>query len=73
MIAAAASSQRPRLEAAGPQPALLSVRAVSTLTSLSVATLYRKVAAKTFPAPVRIGTRCTRFRAAEVHAWIEQQ
>lgn len=53
--------------------ALLRVRTVSHATGLSVASLYRKLAAKEFPEPVRLGKRCTRWKAADVRDWIRAQ
>lgn len=39
----------------------------------SHSTLWRKVRAKTFPAPVKISGRMTAWRAEDIHAWIEEQ
>ena len=61
------------LDAVQLSDALLRVRTVSYATGLSVASLYRKLAAKEFPEPVRLGKRCTRWKAADVRAWIQAQ
>lgn len=61
------------LDAVQLSDALLRVRTVSHATGLSVASLYRKLAAKEFPEPVRLGKRCTRWKAADVRAWIQAQ
>lgn len=53
--------------------ALLRIRTVTQVTGLSSATVYRKLAAKQFPQPVRLGKRCTRWKAADVRAWIQAQ
>lgn len=53
--------------------ALLRIKTVSQATGLSSATIYRKLAAKTFPEPCRLGTRCTRWKAADVRDWIRAQ
>lgn len=53
--------------------ALLRIQTVADATGLSAASLYRKLAAKEFPQPVRLGKRCTRWRAADVRAWIQAQ
>ncbi|PTT86601.1 transcriptional regulator [Pelomonas sp. HMWF004] len=53
--------------------ALLRIKTVTQATGLSAATLYRKLAAGEFPEPVRLGTRCTRWKAADVRAWIQAQ
>ncbi|MFC3815017.1 helix-turn-helix transcriptional regulator [Lysobacter sp. GCM10012299] len=39
-------------------------------TGLSSSEIYRRIAAGTFPAPVKIGARCSAWQAAEVDAWI---
>ncbi|MCW5230904.1 helix-turn-helix transcriptional regulator [Verminephrobacter eiseniae] len=39
----------------------------------SHSTLWRRVSAKTFPAPVRISGRITAWRVEDIRAWIEQQ
>jgi prophage regulatory protein len=53
--------------------ALLKIKTVRDLTGLSEATIYRKIAAGQFVAPIRMGTRCTRFRAGDVMAWLRAQ
>lgn len=53
--------------------ALLRIQTVAQATGLSSATLYRKVAAREFPQPIRLGQRCTRWKAADVRAWIQAQ
>jgi len=70
-------SQPKRGNTANPQPlhaaqmaeALLKVQTVGAVTGLSASSIYRKTAAGEFPAPVRLGTRCTRWRASDVRAW----
>lgn len=52
---------------------LLKMDAVSTLTGLSRTALYSKVEAGELAAPVRMGTRCTRWVAADVFAWLESK
>lgn len=53
--------------------ALLKMQTVTQATGISSATVYRGVAAGTFPQPVRMGKRCTRWRAVDVRAWIQAQ
>jgi prophage regulatory protein len=53
--------------------ALLRIQTVVQATGLSTATIYRKVATAEFPKPVRLGRRCTRWKAADVRAWIQSQ
>jgi prophage regulatory protein len=59
------------LNAAQLVDALLRIRTVGQATGLSAATIYRKLAAGEFPTPVRLGSRCTRWKAADVRAWIQ--
>ena len=51
---------------------LLQIQLVVVATGLSVTTIYRKVAAGEL-AIVKMGKRCTRFRAADVRAFIHAQ
>jgi prophage regulatory protein len=53
--------------------ALLRIKTVEHATGLSGATIYRKVRDGDFPSPVRMGARCTRWKAADVRAWIQAQ
>jgi prophage regulatory protein len=53
--------------------ALLSIATVSQAVGLSASTIYRRVASGDFPEPVRLGQRCTRFKASAVRAWIRAQ
>lgn len=39
----------------------------------SEATLWRKVKAKTFPAPLKLSERITAWRVEDVRAWMEAQ
>lgn len=39
----------------------------------SAATLWRRVAAGTFPSPVRLSPRVTAWRAEDVRAWLDAQ
>jgi excisionase family DNA binding protein len=60
------------LDALQLQDALLKMQTVTQATGLSAATIYRKVAAGELPI-VKMGKRCTRFRAADVRAFIQAQ
>lgn len=53
--------------------ALLRIEIVRQATGLGDATIYRKLKAGAFPQPVRLGSRCTRWKAADVRAWIQAQ
>jgi len=50
--------------------ALLRRRQVEQLVRLSRSSIYAAVAAGTFPAPVRIGSRAVAWRLAEVLSWV---
>ncbi|MDR3386921.1 MAG: AlpA family phage regulatory protein [Rudaea sp.] len=49
---------------------ILRLNAVLDRTGLSRSTLYRKIQAGTFPAQVRIATRCTGWRESAVSEWL---
>ena len=51
-------------------PAFYRIRDVLRITALSRPTLYRRIAARRFPAPVRLGGRACGWPAAELQAWI---
>ena len=63
------------LEAAALPDALLKIQTVAAITGLSPSTIFRKLAADPpqFPEPVRLGTRCTRWKSASVRAWLSAQ
>ena len=46
---------------------------VEAITGLARSTIYSKIKAGEFVEPIRIGARCTRFRAADVNAWLAAQ
>ena len=77
----ALQATKPKRGTINPQPlhaaqiaeALLTIRTVSAVTAISPATIYRKCASHTFPLPVRLGNRCTRWRAGDVTAWLAAQ
>lgn len=50
--------------------ARLRISTVIDVTGMSESSIRRKVAAGQFPAPVKDGTRCTRWIAAEVMNWL---
>jgi len=53
--------------------ALLKKATVIAVTGLSASTIERKVAAGTFPRPVKLSARCVRFPSDAVQAWIAEQ
>jgi prophage regulatory protein len=61
------------LNAAQFADALLRLPTVQALTGLSKTTIYTLVARRDFPEPIRRGNRCTRWRSADVTAWLQAQ
>jgi len=49
---------------------LMRLNEVLDLTGLSRATLYRKIAAGTFPPQHKLAERCCGWRAGEVEIWL---
>jgi prophage regulatory protein len=49
---------------------LIRIAEVKRLTGLSTATLYRKISAKEFPRPVRLGMVARAWPLSEVQNWI---
>jgi prophage regulatory protein len=49
---------------------LMRLNEVLELTGLSRATLYRKIAAGTFPPQHKLAERCCGWRAGEVEMWL---
>ena len=61
------------VEAASNPFALLRIETVQALTGMGRSGLYARIAAKQFPSPIKLGARCSRWRASEVTAWLESQ
>lgn len=57
--------------AGGFQPAFYRMKDVIRITSLSRPTLYRRIAAGRFPAPVKLGGRASGWTAQDLQAWID--
>jgi prophage regulatory protein len=53
--------------------ALLKIQTVVELTGLSQSSIRRRVLEQEFPAPVKNGTRCTRWVAGSVMAYLRRQ
>lgn len=64
---------RQPLEVVNQPNALLTKPTVAAVAGISGSTIDRKVAAGLFPRPVKLSARCTRWRAADVSAWLESQ
>lgn len=52
--------------------ALLRFDVVMTLVGFGKSTLFKWSRLGLFPAPVRLGARCTRWRAGDVTAWLKK-
>jgi prophage regulatory protein len=52
---------------------LIRFREVKRLTGLSGATLYRKMSAREFPRPVRLGANACAWLLSEVQDWIARR
>jgi prophage regulatory protein len=61
------------LHAAQLADALLRLPTVEAVVGLSKTTIYTLVARGDFPQPIRRGNRCTRWRSADVTAWLRAQ
>jgi prophage regulatory protein len=48
---------------------ILRLNTVLDRTGLTRSTLYRKVQAGTFPAPLKIAQRCSGWREGDIRAW----
>ncbi len=44
---------------------------VSQLTGLARATIYKKVKERSFPPPVRLGTRSVGWRLTDIDVWLQ--
>jgi len=52
------------------EAALIPMKIATHITSLSRATIYRRVAAGTFPKPISLGGRRVAFQREELDRWI---
>ncbi|MBY3564109.1 helix-turn-helix transcriptional regulator [Rhizobium laguerreae] len=50
---------------------LLKLKEVRAITSLGTSTIYRRLAAGTFPKPRVLSEACVRWRESEILAWIK--
>ncbi|MCK9511577.1 MAG: AlpA family phage regulatory protein [Pigmentiphaga sp.] len=57
--------------APGFRPAFYRMKDVIRITALSRPTLYRRIAAGRFPAPVKLGGRASGWSAQALQAWID--
>jgi len=49
---------------------LIPMKIVTHMTSLSRATIYRRVAAGTFPKPISLGGRRVAFARTDIEQWV---
>lgn len=64
-------TQTPRVAADPVTVAFLRLRAVMRTTGLSRSTIYRLMAARQFPRPVRIARRAVAWRPHDIDRWSE--
>lgn len=50
---------------------LLKIRDVMDRTSLGSSTIYRRIAAGTFPKPRQLGPACVRWMESDIESWME--
>lgn len=48
----------------------LPLKAVKEVSTLSRASIYRRIKLGTFPKPVKIGERRVAWRSEDIHAWM---
>lgn len=68
-----ATPARQPIEAAADPSALLRLEVVMAITGFRKSTVYAATLKRGFPAPIRLSGRCSRWRAGEVRAWLDQQ
>lgn len=65
--------ERARLQAGASGGAMLMVESVMARTGLARSTIYAAVREGRFPAPIRLGRRCARWKAEAVDQWLAEQ
>lgn len=55
------------------QDTLMRFEAVSQAVGLRRSAVYARIRAGAFPAPVRLGARCVRWRASDINAFVASQ
>ena len=58
---------------AQPAPTILRRKQVESRTGLARSTIYQRVRAGTFPAPISLGAKSVGWVEAEVNAWLEDR
>lgn len=52
---------------------LIDLKQVEKIVGLTKSPIYARIAASTFPAPLRLSSRASRWRLSSVVRWVEQQ
>ena len=52
---------------------LLTIREIAALFRVNISTIYRLVREKQIPAPIRIGSTSTRWRADEIKQYLDER
>lgn len=50
---------------------LLDIRDLQAITGLGPSAIYSRIAKNEFPAPVRLSSRCSRWKKSRINAWLE--
>lgn len=56
-----------------PRSGLAPALVVAPVCGMGVSTMWRRVREGTFPKPIHIGPRSTRWRWEDIHRWLEAQ
>lgn len=51
---------------------LIALPAVCEMTGLKKSALYQRISENTFPGPIKLGHKASRWNFAEVQAWVEK-
>lgn len=65
------TQNRQPLHVAQLKDALLTVKTVMATTGLARSTIHNKVKDGTFPAPIRLSARCSRWTSQSIQQWIQ--
>lgn len=52
--------------------ALVPIKLVRPVVGLKDSSLYERISAGTFPRPLRLSYRCSRFRAGDIRRWLAE-
>lgn len=55
-----------------PATGFIRIKMLLEFIPFSTSTLWRKVKSGDFPAPIKLSSNITAFKAEEVHAWMEE-